>query len=192
MWENQRQGYWNRKLTGVDLTPTEGGEPPSASREPSYKQYYQDPMPMYMTSGLGSMEISRLQVEAVSAATKPPNQMPLVHSRGVPSYLGSDMMTFLHKYESIAAFTATDPFSLNVVVMLPYYCTEAMRGLVMMLCCYESRHWAVLKKEMRLGIPIAGPIHSSTHIDFWRIFVQSLEAVMRLKVICQVSAPTSR
>jgi hypothetical protein len=103
---------------------------------------------MYMTSRLGSMEISRLQVEAVSAATKPPNQMPLVNSRGVPSYLGSDMMRCLHKYESIAAFTATDPFSLNVVVMLPYYCTEAMRGLVMMLCCYESRHCAVLKKEM--------------------------------------------
>jgi len=94
------------------------------------------------------MEISRLHVEAISAATKPRNQMPLPLSPGAPIFLGSDVTTFLHKYESIAAFTATDPSSRNVVVMLPYYCTEAIRETVMMMRGYERRDWAALKKEM--------------------------------------------
>jgi hypothetical protein len=92
-----------------------------------------------MTSGLESMEISRLLVEAISAASTQRNQMPLPYSPGAPIFRGSDVTTFLHKYESIAAFTATDPFSRNVVVMLPYYCTEAIRETVMMMRGYERR-----------------------------------------------------
>jgi len=94
------------------------------------------------------MDISRLQVEAISAATKPRNQMPLPHSPGAPIFPGSEMTTFLQKYESIAAFTATDPSSRHVVVMLPYYCTEAIREMVMMMPSYERRDWVALKNEM--------------------------------------------
>jgi len=150
MRENQRRGYWNRKQKRVDLTPTEGGEPPSASREPPYEQYHQDPMPTYTTSGLGSMEISWLHVEAISAATKPRNQMPLPLSPGAPIFLGSDVTTFLHKYESLAACTSTDPTSSDAVTMFPYYRVEGsdVRDTVVMMRGYERRDWAALKKEM--------------------------------------------
>jgi hypothetical protein len=94
------------------------------------------------------MEISRLHVEAISAATKPCNQIPLPLCPGAPIFLGSDVTTFLHKSENIAPFTATDPSSQNVVVMLPYYCTEAIREMVMMMRGYERRDWAGLQKEM--------------------------------------------
>jgi len=43
---------------------------------------------------------------------------------------------------------------------------------------------------MRFGIPIAGPIPLSTHVNIWRIFVQSLEAVRIRKVLSHFSAPT--
>ena len=148
MRENQRRGYRNRKQKRVDLTPTKGGEPPSASREPLDKQYHQVPMPMYMTSGLGSMDISWLHNEAISAATKPRNQMPLPFSPSASIFLGSDGTTFLHKYQSIAAFTGNDPSSRKFVVMLPYYCTEAIWETVKMMHGYERRDWAALKKEM--------------------------------------------
>jgi len=94
------------------------------------------------------MEISRLHVEAISAAAKPRNQMPLPLCPVAPIFLGADVTTFLHQYESVAAFTATDPSSRNVVVMLPYYCTEAIRETVMMMRGYERRDWAALKKEV--------------------------------------------
>jgi len=94
------------------------------------------------------MEISQLHVEPISAATKHRNRMPLSLSPGAPIFLGFDMTTFLHKYESIAACTATDPSSQNVVVMLPYYCMEAIGQTVMMMRGYERRECTVLKKEM--------------------------------------------
>jgi hypothetical protein len=72
------------------------------------------------------MEISWLHIEAISAATKPRNHMPLLLSPGAPIFLDFDVTTFLHKYESIATYTATDISSRNVVVMLLYYCTEAI------------------------------------------------------------------
>jgi len=94
------------------------------------------------------MEISRLLVEAISDASKQRNQMPLPYSPDAPIFRGSDVTTFLHKYESIAAYTATDPSSQNVVVMLPYYCMEGIRETVMMMRGYERRDCAALKKEM--------------------------------------------
>jgi hypothetical protein len=94
------------------------------------------------------MEMSPLHIEAISAATKHRNQMPLPLSPGAPIFLGSDLTTFLHKYESIAAFTAIDPSSRKVVVMLPCYCTEEIREMVMIMRGYERRDWAALKKEM--------------------------------------------
>jgi hypothetical protein len=50
--------------------------------------------------------------------------MPLPLSPGVPIFLGSDVTTFLQKYESIAAFTSTDPTSSDAVMTFPYYCVE--------------------------------------------------------------------
>jgi len=94
------------------------------------------------------MEISRLHVEAILAATKPRSQIPPALSPGAPINLGSNVTTFLHKYESIAAFTATDPSSQNVVVILPHYCMEAIWETVMMMRGYERRDWAALMEEM--------------------------------------------
>jgi hypothetical protein len=81
-------------------------------------------MPTYTTSELGSMEISRRYFEAISAPTKHWNLMPLPLSPGAPIFLGSDMTTFLHKYESLLAFTSTNPPSSDAVTMFPYYCVE--------------------------------------------------------------------
>ena len=132
------------------MTPTEGGKPPSASREPSYERYHQDPMPTYTTSVLGNMEISRLLVEAISAASTQWNQMPLPDSPGVPIFGGSDVTMFVHKYESLAAFTSTDSFSFDAVTMFQYYCVEGsdVRDTVVMMRGYVERDWAALKKEM--------------------------------------------
>ena len=81
------------------------------------------------------MEILRLHVEAISAATKHRNQMPLPYSPGAPIFRGSDVTTFLHKYESIATFTSTDPSSSDAVTMFPYYCVEGsdVRDMVVMM-----------------------------------------------------------
>ena len=73
--------------------------------------------------------------------------MPLRLCPGAPIFLRSDVTTFLHKYGSIAAFSATDPSSQNVVAMLPYYCSEAIRETVMMMPRYERQDWVALKKE---------------------------------------------
>jgi len=73
--------------------------------------------------------------------------MPLPLSPGMPIFLGSEVTTFLHKCESIAAITPTDPSSRHVVVVSPYYCTEATREMVIMMCGYERRDWAALKKR---------------------------------------------
>jgi hypothetical protein len=99
-------------------------------------------MPTYTTSGLGSMEISRLHVEAILAATKHWNQMPLPLSSGAPIFLGSDVTTFLHKYERLAAFTSTDPTSSDAVTMCPYYCVEGsdVRETVVMMRGYVERN----------------------------------------------------
>jgi hypothetical protein len=45
---------------------------------------------------------------------------------------------FLHKYESLAAFTSTDPSSPDAVTMFPYYCVECfdVRDKVVMMRGY--------------------------------------------------------
>jgi hypothetical protein len=88
-----------------------------------------------MTSRLGSMEISQLLEEAILAASTQWNLMPLPRSPGAPIFLGSDVTTFLHKYESLASFTSTDPSSSDAVTMFPYYCVEGsdFRDTVIMM-----------------------------------------------------------
>jgi hypothetical protein len=75
-------------------------------------------------SCLGRMEISRLHVEAISAPTKHRNQMALLLSPGAPIFLGSDVTTFLHMYESFTAFTSTDTSRADAVTIVPYYSVE--------------------------------------------------------------------
>jgi hypothetical protein len=76
--------------------------------------------------------------------------MPLPLSPGAPIFLGSDVTTFLHKNESLAAFTSTDPTSSDAVTMFPYYCVEGsdVRDMVVMMRGYVERDWAVLRTEM--------------------------------------------
>ncbi|KAF8254216.1 hypothetical protein K440DRAFT_635718 [Wilcoxina mikolae CBS 423.85] len=58
-------------------------------------------------------------------------------------------MTFLHKYECLAAFTATDITESSIISMFPYYCVdESTRDKVMMMRGYADRQWATLKTEM--------------------------------------------
>jgi hypothetical protein len=56
--------------------------------------------------------------------------------------------TFLHKYESLAAFTSTDPTSPDAVTMFPYYCVECsnVRATVVMMRGDMEHDWAALKK----------------------------------------------
>jgi hypothetical protein len=79
---------------------------------------------------------------------QPRNQMRLVHSPGAPRLLCSDVTTLLYKNERIANFTDTDSSTRNIVVMLPYYCTEEIRESAMMMQGYERRDWAAHTKEM--------------------------------------------
>ena len=94
--------------------------------------------------------ISRLLVEAISAASKQRNQMPLPNSPGAPIFPGSDVTTFLHKYEILAAFTVTDPSSSDAVTVFLYYCVEGsnVRDTVVTMHGYVERDWAVLRTEM--------------------------------------------
>jgi len=84
------------------------------------------------------MEISRLHIEAISADSTQQNQMPLPYSPGVAIVRGSDVTTFLHKYESLAAFTRTDPSSANAATIIPDYCVEPsdVRDTVVMMRGY--------------------------------------------------------
>jgi hypothetical protein len=110
-------------------------------------------MPTYTAYGLGSircMEISRLLIGAISAASTLRNQMPLPYSPGAPIFHGSDVTTFLHKYESLPAFTSTDPARSDANMMFLYYCAEGsdVRDTLVMMCGYMERDWAVLRTEM--------------------------------------------
>jgi hypothetical protein len=108
---------------------------------------------MYTTSGLGSMEISPLHVEAILAATKPRNQTPLLYSTGVSIVRGSDVTTFLHKYVRLTAFTRTYPSSPDAVTMFPYYCFERsdVQDPVVIIPGYVERDSAVVRTDM-LGV----------------------------------------
>jgi hypothetical protein len=93
-----------------------------------------------MTSGLGSMEISLLHIEATLAATKHWNQMPLPLSPGAPILLGSDVTTVPHKHVSLAVFTSADPTSSDAVTMFPYYHVKGsdVQDTVVMMCGYKE------------------------------------------------------
>ncbi|KAF8252158.1 hypothetical protein K440DRAFT_633369 [Wilcoxina mikolae CBS 423.85] len=93
------------------------------------------------------MDIAGLLAEVI---TKHRNAMPLPNTPGAPSFLGIDVMTFLHKYESLAAFTATDITESNVISIFPFYCAEGsdVREIVMMMRGYADRDWTALKKEL--------------------------------------------
>ena len=60
------------------------------------------------------------------------------------------MTMFLHKYESLAAFTSTDTCCSDAVTMFPYYCVECsdVRDTAVMKRGYVEQDWAVLKIEM--------------------------------------------
>ncbi|KAF8241408.1 hypothetical protein K440DRAFT_681243 [Wilcoxina mikolae CBS 423.85] len=94
----------------------------------------------------GNLEIAELVVETISRQHR--NRFPLPNAQGAPAFRGRDVTTFLHKYESLAAFTSTDVTESSVIAMLPYYCTEEIRETVMMMRGYTARDWAALKKEL--------------------------------------------
>jgi hypothetical protein len=102
---------------------------------------------MYTTSRLGSMEIKRLYIEAISAATKQRNQMPLPPSAAAPIVLVYDVTTFLNNYESVAAITSTDPTGSDAVKMFPYSCMEDydVRDTIVMMRGYMERDCAVVR-----------------------------------------------
>ncbi|KAF8246034.1 hypothetical protein K440DRAFT_685913 [Wilcoxina mikolae CBS 423.85] len=92
------------------------------------------------------MDIARLLAMTI---TKYWNVMPLPNTPGAPSFHRIDVTTFFHKYESLAAFTATDITESSIIGMFPYYCVEeSIRDKVMMMRSYADREWATLKMEM--------------------------------------------
>ncbi|KAF8243806.1 hypothetical protein K440DRAFT_663855 [Wilcoxina mikolae CBS 423.85] len=93
-----------------------------------------------------TMDIAGLLAVAI---TKHRNAMPLPNTPGAPSFHGIDVTTFFHKYESLAAFTATDITESSIIGMFPYYCVEeSIRDKVMMMRGYADHEWATLKTEM--------------------------------------------
>ncbi|KAF8535975.1 hypothetical protein BDD12DRAFT_912455 [Trichophaea hybrida] len=133
---------------------------------------------------LGSMEFAGLLAEVISTArhrNRP--DMPLPHAPGAPVFRGPDMMTFVHKYESLASLTATDVTESNIIGMLPYYCSdESIRDKVMMMHGYTDRDWAALKKRcwMCFGLLTAGPIHWSTPVDILSDSARHSKAAMMM------------
>jgi hypothetical protein len=94
------------------------------------------------------MEISQLLAEAISAASKHGNQMPLPHSPALPIFCVSDVTTFLHKHESLAACTGTDQSTPNAIAMLPYYCMEEITVTVVMMRDSNDRDWDLINKNI--------------------------------------------
>jgi hypothetical protein len=96
------------------------------------------------------MEISRLHIDDISAATKHWNQVPHPLNPRAPIFLGSDVTTFLHKYQSLAAFTNTNPTSSDPIMMFPYYCVEGsdVRDTVVMMHGYVQGDWCVLRTDI--------------------------------------------
>jgi len=76
--------------------------------------------------------------------------MPLPLSAGTYIFLGSDVMTFLNKYESLAIFTSTDPTSCDAGTMFPSYCVQGTHDpdTVVMMRRYVECDWVVLTTEM--------------------------------------------
>ncbi|KAF8243841.1 hypothetical protein K440DRAFT_32483 [Wilcoxina mikolae CBS 423.85] len=101
------------------------------------------------------MEIAELVVETISRQQR--NRFPLPNAPGAPAFRERDVTTFLHKYESLAAFTATDVTESSVIAMFPYYCMQGpqVREKIMMMRGYTDRNWAALKKEMLVAFRYA-------------------------------------
>jgi len=156
------------------LTRTEVGEPPSASWEPPYEQYHPDLIPTYTTSGLETIEIPQLFVEAISAAGTQRNRMPLLYSPGMPIFCSSEVTTFLHKYESLTAFSNTDTSSSDAVTMIPYYCVEGsnVRDTVVIMLRYVERDWAVFWTEMLDEFRLADS--QSREVIYTRCYLEDL------------------
>ena len=76
--------------------------------------------------------------------------MPHPHIPGAPFFCGSDVTTFLYKYECLARSNGTYPSSQDVIYLFLYYCTEGLdvREKVIMMWGYEGQDWVALKKEM--------------------------------------------
>ena len=70
------------------------------------------------------MEITGLLMEAIAIASNHCNQMPLLHTSGMPIFCGPNMKTFLYQYESLVTFTATNITESSIISMFPYYCDE--------------------------------------------------------------------
>jgi len=122
------------------------------------------------------MEISRLPLEAISAATSHRNQMLLPLSPGWPIICCSDVTMFLPKYKSLPAFTSTDPSSSNAVSIFPYYCVEGsdVRDMVVMMRGYMEQDSAVLRTEM-FGV-------------FWHTDSQAVSFVYKCQYLEQLCA----
>ncbi|KAF8538323.1 hypothetical protein BDD12DRAFT_842974, partial [Trichophaea hybrida] len=88
--------------------------------------------------------------DTVAIASQPQNKMLLPHTQGAPVFHGPDVTTFLHKYESLAAFTATDVTESSIIAMFLYYCAEGfkVREMVIMMRSFQCRDWAAMKMEM--------------------------------------------
>ncbi|KAF8247276.1 hypothetical protein K440DRAFT_661560 [Wilcoxina mikolae CBS 423.85] len=97
------------------------------------------------------MEIAELVVETISLQHW--NRFPLPCTPGAPIFHGPDVTKFLHKYESLAAFTATDITESSIIAMVPYYCMKhpQVRETVMMMRGYTDRNWAAFKTELLDG-----------------------------------------
>jgi hypothetical protein len=87
-------------------------------------QHHYNTTSAFTPCGLESMEISRLYVEAISAANKHLNQMPLLLSPGTPIFLDSDVTKIIQKFEIPAPIISTDHTSSDAVTMFPCYSKE--------------------------------------------------------------------
>ncbi|KAF8243355.1 hypothetical protein K440DRAFT_664156 [Wilcoxina mikolae CBS 423.85] len=92
------------------------------------------------------MEIAELVVETISHQYR--NRFPHPNAPGPQAFHGRDVTTFLHKYESLAIFTATDVTESSVIAMLPYYCTEEIRETVMMMRGYTDCNLYAFQTEL--------------------------------------------
>ncbi|KAF8248533.1 hypothetical protein K440DRAFT_679143 [Wilcoxina mikolae CBS 423.85] len=68
---------------------------------------------------ISGMEIAELVVETISYQHR--NRFPLPNPPGAPAFHRRDVTTFLHKYESLANFTAPGIIESSVVTILSYY-----------------------------------------------------------------------
>ena len=98
------------------------------------------------------MEAAQIS-ELLAMLARGPDCMPLPHMPGAPSFSGANVTDFLVKYESLAQSANCDVTASAVIGHFPYYCTEEVREMVLMLPAYEycdseARSWPALRAEM--------------------------------------------